>query len=86
LAFAGREDQESLIRAATYSDQWAAIKDSSGRLKGAVESYYICMAKTAWDGPNTAPCLSVTPSKDWDTKHEDISIVCCLSQSPHSCC
>jgi hypothetical protein len=67
LAFVGKEDAERLRRAATYSDEWVSIKDTQGRCRGMLRSWYCCCAQY---GDQTR-CLNVIPSKRWDTKHAD---------------
>ena len=44
LAFASRPDQDRLLRAATYSDEWVCVYHN-GRLVGALRSWFICGAK-----------------------------------------
>jgi hypothetical protein len=76
LAFAdkGTEEQHRCILAASYSDVWSEIRSSKGVLVGGISSWYICMAKTEYGPPpawSPAPCLRVTPSKDWGRKFQD---------------
>ena len=69
LAFAsrGEAEQERMIRACTYSDCWVELfDDRTGNLKGRLDSYYICKAKTG-----DHDCMLTTPSKDWDTNGVD---------------
>ena len=68
------EEQHKYIMAASYSDAWTMIYDKSGRLIGCLMSWYVCMANSRCSGPPTWAkicCARVTPSKDWDTLHDD---------------
>ena len=76
LAFQGEVDQHSYIAASSYSDQWTEIKDAQGNVIGSINSWYICQAKTAYTvTPGgewvNGPCLRITTSKGFATKHAD---------------
>ena len=68
------EDQHKWIAAASYSDAWTMIYDKAGVLRGCILSWYVCFGNSRDSGPPQwikCPCCRVTPSKDWDTLHED---------------
>jgi len=73
IAFAAEPDQHTFILAASFSDVWTEIFNPDGSLLGRTASWYICGAKTGWDDTLqiAAPCLRLTPSKDWRRKLDD---------------
>jgi hypothetical protein len=73
IAFADQANQHEFILAASFSDIWTEICNPDGTLLGRTASWYICGAKTGWDDAAgvAAPCLRMTPSKDWRRKLDD---------------
>ena len=80
IAFQGHADQHAMIKASSYSDSWVLIKNSKDEVIGAIDSWYLCLAKTgewvlrkkddveAW---TRSECLKLHPSKDWSLKFSD---------------
>ena len=68
----GPEQQHRWIQAASFSDSWTMIYNSSGKLTGAMCSYYLCFGMTRWNGyQGPFACCRVVPSKEWDRLHAD---------------
>ena len=82
IAYVGHADQHAMIMASSYSDSWVLIRNSKGEVIGALDSWYLCLAKTGdWakmkieehqeEVWRRQECLKLHPSKEWRTKFSD---------------
>jgi len=68
LAFADRgpEEQDRLLLASSYSDEWTRTLGPNGELTGYKRSWYICQGNT-----NYGRCTGLMESKAWRRKNAD---------------